>query len=73
MHTLADITVKVGLYAAVVLLFIAILDYFYQKYDFEKNIRMSKQDIKDEYKNIEGDHLLNQKLSKDNEKWRCKE
>ena len=33
----------------------------YQKYDFEKNIRMSKQDIKDEYKNIEGIHSLNQK------------
>ena len=34
----------------------------YQKYDFEKNIRMSKQDIKDEYKNSEGDPLIKSKI-----------
>ena len=37
-----------------VILILAILDYAYQKYDFEKNIRMSKQDIRDEFKNSEG-------------------
>lgn len=62
MATLADITIKVGYYAAVALLFIALLDYMYQKYDFEKNIRMSKQDIKDEYKNSEGDPLIKSKI-----------
>ncbi|MFD6441645.1 flagellar type III secretion system protein FlhB, partial [Peribacillus sp. NPDC060186] len=62
MSTLADITIKVGYYAAVALLFIALLDYLYQKYDFEKNIRMSKQDIKDEYKNSEGDPLIKSKI-----------
>ncbi|PLS16691.1 flagellar biosynthesis protein FlhB [Bacillus sp. M6-12] len=60
--TLADITVKVGLYASAALLFLALLDYMYQKYDFEKSIRMSKQDIKDEYKNIEGDPLIKSKI-----------
>lgn len=59
---LADTAVKVGLYAAVALLGIAIIDYLYQKYDFEKNIRMSKQDIKDEYKNSEGDPLIKSKI-----------
>ncbi len=34
----------------------------YQKYDYEKNIRMSKQDIKDEYKNIEGDPLIRSRI-----------
>ena len=34
----------------------------YQKYDFEKNIRMSKQDIKDEYKNIEGDPFIKSRI-----------
>ena len=51
-----------GLVCAVLLFCIAILDYFYQKYDFEKNIRMSKQDIKDEYKNSEGDPLIKSKI-----------
>jgi flagellar biosynthesis protein FlhB len=59
---IADISVKVGLYAAIALFCIAILDYMYQKYDFEKNIRMSKQDIKDEYKNSEGDPLIKSKI-----------
>jgi flagellar biosynthesis protein FlhB len=60
--TLADLTVEVGLYAGGALLFLALLDYLYQKYDFEKNIRMSKQDIKDEYKNSEGDPLIKSKI-----------
>jgi flagellar biosynthesis protein FlhB len=59
---LADITVKVGLYASAALLFLSLLDFLYQKYDFEKSIRMSKQDIKDEYKNIEGDPLIKSKI-----------
>lgn len=39
-------------------LFLAILgiaDYFYQRYDHKKNLMMSMQDIKDEYKEMEGD------------------
>lgn len=55
-------TILMGVYATIALLFLAILDYMYQKYDYEKNIRMSKQDIKDEHKNIEGDPLIKSKL-----------
>lgn len=60
--TLANLTVQMGLYAGGALLFLALLDYLYQKYDFEKNLRMSKQDIKDEYKNSEGDPLIKSKI-----------
>lgn len=60
--TLVDLTIQMGLYAGGALLFLALLDYLYQKYDFEKNIRMSKQDIKDEYKNMEGDPLIKGKI-----------
>src|SRR5699024_1278544 len=45
-------TIVMGIAATIALLFLSFLDYIYQKYDFEKNIRMSKQDIKDEYKNV---------------------
>ena len=55
-------TIVMGISAIIALLFLAILDYMYQKYDFEKNIRMSKQDIKDEHKDIEGDPLIKSKL-----------
>lgn len=36
-------------------LVIALLDWAYQKYDFEKNLKMSKQEVKDEHKQTEGD------------------
>ncbi|MBS4189246.1 flagellar biosynthesis protein FlhB [Bacillus sp. FJAT-49705] len=62
MVTIGSLTVQMGLFASGALLFLSLLDYLYQKYDFEKNIRMSKQDIKDEYKNIEGDPLIKSKI-----------
>jgi flagellar biosynthetic protein FlhB len=57
-----NITVIMGIAASLLLLILAVLDYMYQKYDFEKNIRMSKNDIKDEYKNIEGNPLIKGKI-----------
>ena len=33
----------------------AVFDFYYQRYDFLKSMRMSKQEIKDEYKQTEGD------------------
>jgi flagellar biosynthetic protein FlhB len=37
---------------------LAVLDYFYQRYDYEKNLRMSKQEVKDEFKQMEGDPMI---------------
>jgi len=45
-----ELALKVG----AVIFVIAILDYVYQKYEFEKSIRMSRQDLKDEHKDSEG-------------------
>ncbi|RDW19497.1 flagellar biosynthesis protein FlhB [Oceanobacillus arenosus] len=56
------VTATMGISATIALLFLAILDYAYQRFDFEKNLRMSKQDIKDEYKNMEGDPLIKSKI-----------
>lgn len=39
----------------------SLLDYLYQRYEYQKSMRMSKQDIKDEYKQSEGDPLLKSK------------
>ncbi|MGG4091235.1 flagellar biosynthesis protein FlhB [Paenibacillus lautus] len=61
-HFVADITMSLGFKIAIGLIILAILDYMYQKYDYEKNIRMSKQDIKDEYKKMEGDPLIKGKI-----------
>ncbi len=37
-----------------VFLFVAAFDFLYQWWEYEKNLKMSKQEIKDEYKQIEG-------------------
>ncbi|MDQ0230518.1 flagellar biosynthesis protein FlhB [Metabacillus malikii] len=59
---IASLTVKMGLFASGALLFLSLLDYLYQRYDYEKNLRMSKQDIKDEHKKSEGDPLIKSKI-----------
>ncbi|WP_368654830.1 flagellar biosynthesis protein FlhB [Ornithinibacillus sp. 4-3] len=56
------VTITMGIAATVILLFLAVFDYAYQRFDYEKNMRMSKQDIKDEHKNIEGDPLIKSKI-----------
>lgn len=45
-----------------VVFLIAIVDYSYQKFEFIKNLRMTMQEVKDEYKQQEGDPLVKQKL-----------
>ena len=45
-----EIMVKTG----IAIFAIAFMDYFYQKWQFEKDIKMSKQEVKDEMKDIEG-------------------
>ena len=60
--TMASLTIQMGIAASLALLFLSLFDFLYQKYDFEKNIRMSKQDLKDEHKNIEGDPLIKSKI-----------
>lgn len=48
---LMQVVMKVGLF----FLFVAILDFAYQKYDFAKEMMMEKFEVKQEYKNSEGD------------------
>jgi flagellar biosynthetic protein FlhB len=52
--TLARLTLVVSLKIGVAMLVIGILDYLYQRYDYEKSLRMSRQEIRDEMKETEG-------------------
>ena len=60
-YQIAQLTIIMGIAVALLLLILSIPDYLYQKYDHEKQMRMSKQDIKDEHKNMEGDPKVKQK------------
>lgn len=57
-----NLTLMIGLMIGVILIILSLFDYMYQKYDFEKQQRMSKQDIKDEFKKSEGDPLIKGKI-----------
>lgn len=41
---------------------VAVLDFAYQKYDYELKLRMTKQEVKDEYKQTEGDPFIKGKI-----------
>nr|WP_106784223.1 flagellar biosynthesis protein FlhB [Lysinibacillus timonensis] len=60
--TVAGLTGLMGVAAAIMLILISVLDYVYEKYEYEKNLKMSKQDIKDEHKNAEGDPQIKSKI-----------
>jgi flagellar biosynthetic protein FlhB len=45
-----------------VLVVLAILDYLYQKWDYEDNLRMSKQEIRDEFRQAEGDPMIKARI-----------
>ncbi|MFH1157642.1 MAG: flagellar biosynthesis protein FlhB [Pseudomonadota bacterium] len=45
-----------------VLFFLAILDYMFQRSEFMKNMRMSLQDVREEYKQTEGDPQIKGRL-----------
>ncbi len=51
----ADVFYTLGLRLAIVLLLLAILDFVYQRYKTEKDLKMTKEEIKDELKSMEGD------------------
>ncbi|MCL2080907.1 MAG: flagellar biosynthesis protein FlhB [Oscillospiraceae bacterium] len=52
----------VGLKACLALVAMGLADYAYQWWEFEKNIKMTKQEVKDEYKMIEGDPKIKQAI-----------
>jgi len=47
---------------AVILLILAVFDYFYQWWEYEKSLRMTKHELKEEYKQVEGDPLIRSKV-----------
>ncbi len=53
-----DLGIKIGAF----FLLVAIIDYIYQRYSLAKKLRMSKQEIKDEYKMTEGNPEIKQRI-----------
>ena len=68
--SLAGIYAAVAMVLRIVLAFavVAALDYFYQWWDYERQLRMSKQEIKEEYKQTEGDPQIKGKIKENQRK-----
>ncbi len=62
LQTFLNLLFRVVLVLGVVAFFIALLDLAYKKWDYEKRIRMSKQEVKEEYKQLEGNPQIKAKL-----------
>ena len=47
---------------AAVFFFLALLDFIYQRYEFKQKMRMTRKEVKDEHKQLEGDPQLRARL-----------
>ncbi len=59
---LVGICFKIFWRCCLAMLVLAIMDWAYQKYEFEKNLKMTKQEIKDEHKQTEGDPQVKSRI-----------
>lgn len=56
------VSFKIFLNTCLVMLLLAAMDYAFQRWEFERKIRMTKQEIKEEFKQTEGDPLIKSRI-----------
>ncbi len=59
---IGDFIINLGIKLSAFYLIIGVADYIYRKIKFKKDLRMSKQEVKDEYKQQEGDPQVKGKI-----------
>ncbi|MCR5098428.1 MAG: flagellar biosynthesis protein FlhB [Lachnospiraceae bacterium] len=52
---IGSLVIDIGFRISLILVLVGIVDLIYHKWKFKKDIKMTKQEVKDEYKNAEGD------------------
>lgn len=57
-----DTAFNIAIRVCIALIIISILDFAFQKYQYEKNLKMTKQEIKEEYKQMEGDPQIKSRI-----------
>ncbi|MCM1325454.1 MAG: flagellar biosynthesis protein FlhB [Bacteroidales bacterium] len=58
----AELVTDLGIRIAMFYMIIAVADFAYQKFKFSRDMRMTKQEVKDEYKQSEGDPQIKGKI-----------
>lgn len=61
---IGDIIIDIGIKVSVMFLVVGFVDLIYQKHKFKKDNMMTKQEVKDEYKNAEGDPQVKGQIRK---------
>ncbi len=59
---IGTLVLDIGLRISLVLLIVGFVDFAYQKYKHKKSLKMTKQEVKDEWKNAEGDPAIKGKI-----------
>ncbi len=54
----AEIFFSLGIRVAVVLIILGLLDWFYQRYKHERDLKMSKEEVKEEMRSMDGDPVM---------------
>lgn len=60
--TVGELSSAIVLRIGILLLFLAVIDYAYQYWEYERSIRMTKQELKEEYRQYEGDPHIKAKI-----------
>ena len=55
---------KIFIRVSMAMIFLALLDYAFQKWQYEQQLKMTKQEVKEEFKRTEGDPLIKSRIRK---------
>lgn len=61
---MADMAFWLGIKLAVLLVVLALLDFAFQKFQHEKDLRMTKQEVREELKQMDGDPMMKQRRAR---------
>jgi len=59
-----NIFIKIFVRCSLAMLVLVIIDYAFQRWEFENRIKMTKQEVKDEFKKSEGDPLIKSRIKR---------
>lgn len=57
----ADLTITLMFRCAIAMMVLALIDYLFQRWEYEKSLRMTRQELKEEFKEVEGNPEIKRK------------
>ena len=57
-----EMAFTLGIKVVLALLALAVLDYLYQRWEYDRSLRMTRQEVRDEYRQLEGDPMVKARI-----------